>query len=350
LKLIPLIPFTFTPLHLIPMTWPGPAFTAVQIPPVPERLRYADKIMMIGSCFAEHIANRLDQYKYEILQNPYGILYNPVSMAESLRRIADKKYYTAGELVYHEGLYHSLDHHGSFSGLNEGMVLDFINETIDSAYAHLSNSQFIFISPGTTWVYQYNPTGRIVGNCHKIPQTHFTKFKLTIEETEQSFEEIYQLVKRLSPSAHLIWTVSPVRHTRDSLIDNQRSKAALTLAAESMITNHPDCHYFPAYEIMMDQLRDYRYYAGDLIHPSETAIDIIWDHFSATYVDQNERKVHDLIDQINQSMNHRFLHARSDAISEFAKKQLELIGKTHKLVPGLDFSKETRYFTALIMS
>jgi hypothetical protein len=330
------------------MSWSGPAYTPVNIPPVPEPIRYADGILMIGSCFAEHIANKLSRFKYDLLQNPFGILYNPTSLAESISRIVEKKYYSSDELVVHDGLYHSLDHHGSYSGVNAEDVILSINKAIDTAHHHLSGSRFIFISPGTTWVYRYKLTGKLVGNCHKIPQTQFEKSKLTYEETQGAFERIYNSIKGISPSGQIIWTISPVRHIRDGLVENQRSKAALILAAEWMTKQYSDCFYFPAYEIMMDQLRDYRYYANDLIHPSEAAIDIIWEMFCEHYIDQNELKVHALIERIHQSMNHRFLHARLQAMADFATVQLELIERTNKMIPALDFTNEKIYFRSLI--
>jgi len=330
------------------MSWPGPSFTQVNIPAIPQRIRYADGILMVGSCFAEHIANKLDLFKYDIVQNPFGILYNPVSIAESISRIVEKKLYLVDELVFHEGLYHSMDHHGLFSGVNKDAVIDLINQSIEGAHQHLGKCKYIFISPGTTRVYRFKSTDRIVGNCHKIPQHQFDKSTLSYQETQDAFERMYKLIKAIAPLVQFIWTISPVRHIRDGLVDNQRSKAALILAAETMTTQYPDCFYFPAYEIMMDQLRDYRYYAKDLIHPSETSIDIIWDLFCENYIDPDELKVHTIIEKINQGMNHRFLHARPDAINDFANTQLELIHRVHQSEPSLDFSKESRYFTGLI--
>jgi hypothetical protein len=330
------------------MSWPGPSFTPVNIPLIPERIRYADSIFMMGSCFAEHIANKLEQYKYDVFQNPFGILYNPVSLAESVHRIVDRKYYTGDELIFHDGLYHSMDHHGSFSGVKAEDVLLSINTVMDEAYHHLTRSKFIFISPGTTWVYRYLATGHLVGNCHKIPQARFEKSKLTFEETQAANSIIYDLLKKVSPAASILWTVSPVRHSKDGMVENQRSKATLIVAIEQMVTGHADCFYFPAYEIMIDQLRDYRYYADDLVHPSASAIDIIWNVFAENYLDPNEIKIHAQVEKINQGMHHRFLHARPETIADFASSQLELIQRTKKLILNADFVKETQYFTSLL--
>jgi len=332
------------------MSWPGPSFTPVQIPPIPERIQYSDKILMMGSCFTEHIGEHLLSYKYDVLQNPFGILYNPVSIAESVSRIAEKKYYAADELVYHDSLYHSMDHHGSYSGIDVELVLQKLNAGIDTAHQHMGSCKHVVISPGTIRAYRYKLTGKIAGNNHKIPQSQFDKIKLSPKEAFQAFERVYHVIKGMSPSAKFIWTVSPVRHLRDGLIENQRSKASLILAAEWITEQSPDCYYFPAYEIMLDQLRDYRYYANDMVHPSATAIGIIWDLFCENYLDPNESKVHLLIEKIKQGMQHRFLHDKKEAIADFGKTQLDLIQRIKALSPHLNFDQETDCFTALITS
>lgn len=329
------------------MSWPGPSYTPVEFPPFPERILYEDTITMIGSCFAEHIADRLANFKYKVLQNPFGILYNPISIEKSIQRIIHRQYYSGEELVWQDGLYHSMDHHGSFSGNDKEEVVKLINETIEVAHAHLLKSKFIFISPGTTWVYRYKDSERIAGNCHKIPQAQFDKFKLSVEETYQSFSSVFNLIKEIAPAAKIIWTVSPVRHLRDGMIANQQSKANLILASEFMVKHQGDCHYFPAYEIMLDQLRDYRYYADDMIHPSGAAISIIWELFREQYLDEKDKPLHSMIEKIRLGMHHRFLHYRKEAIHEFAKAHLDQIKKIERLKPNLDFSEETSYFSSL---
>lgn len=277
------------------MSWSGPSFTPVDLPSFPGKIQYEDTITMIGSCFAEHIAQRGTQLKYTVLQNPFGILYNPISLEESVRRIVHRQYYQPDELVLQDGLYHSMDHHGSFSGIDKEEVVKSINTMMDNAYTLIPGSKFIFISPGTTWVYRFKASGNIVGNCHKISQAQFEKYKLSFEETCESFEKTYRLIKSVSPTSNIIWTVSPVRHLRDGMIANQQSKATLILATDQMVKQYADCFYFPAYEIMVDQLRDYRYYATDMIHPSEEAINIIWQIFRDQYLDEKDKPLHSMI-------------------------------------------------------
>src|SRR6187551_513039 len=311
--------------------------TPVNMPEHDPKIQFRDQLAMFGSCFAEHISDKLGRYKYNVLTNPFGILYNPVSIARSIERIVHQQFYLAEELVMHDGLYHSMDHHGLFSGENREAVLSKINNTLKLAHEQLKKSSIVFISPGTSKAYTYHATNSIVGNCHKIPQSAFTYSQLTTAECDAAFEKIYADLKQISPKAEIIWTVSPVRHIRDGLIESQRSKAALIMAIDQFIKQHPSSGYFPAYEIMLDQLRDYRYFARDLVHPSEVAIDIIWEIFSTTYLHVEERKQHAAIEKIKKAMEHRFLHDHKETIKSFARGQLKTIDQIASILPDLNW-------------
>ncbi len=303
---------------------------------------------MVGSCFAEHMDQKLSRYKYKILGNPFGILYNPASIAKSFQRIADEKLYTVDDLVMHDGLYHSMDHHGSFSGTDPEAVICRINDFIIKTKLHLSKSMFVFVSLGTSKVYRYKGTGEIAGNNHKIPHTQFETHSMTVEECVQGLDKIYSAIKEISPASHIIWTVSPIRHIKEGLIENQRSKAALILAVEAFTKKYNDTSYFPAYEIMMDQLRDYLFYARDMIHPSELAIDIIWNLFTQTYLDPHEVEHHLAIEKIKRATEHRILHDNKAAIKSFAETQLRNIDHINGLFPEMDWKEERQYFFHLI--
>lgn len=323
-------------------------FTSVHFPGYLPKITYRDYITMAGSCFTEHISRKMDRYNYRILSNPFGILYNPHSLAKSFRRITAAEYYHGEELIFHDGLYHSMDHHGSFSGSDKEKVLQNINESIDRSRLHLINSKFVFVSLGTAIVYKHNSHGEIVGNNHKIPSVHFDSVALSMDECLQEMEIMYENIKSLNPDTHLLWTVSPVRHMRDGLIENQRSKSALILAIGKFIQAYADTGYFPAYEIMLDQLRDYRYYARDLVHPSDVAIDIIWELFSDTYIDPQESQYHKIMEKIRRAMEHRFLHDDRNAIKSFAEEQLRNIQRIADLFPDMDLKEERQYFFHLI--
>ncbi len=322
--------------------------TKIYVPDFDPRIRYSDSILMAGSCFAEHINSKLERYKYDIVSNPFGILYNPVSLAVSFDRVARLQFYVADELVQHDGLYHSMDHHGSFSGKDKDAVLEKINKTLQHAHEHLKKSKVVCISPGTSKVYRYAVTSAITGNCHKIPQASFTYEQLTMHECEVAFEKIYTSLQLLAPTAKIIWTVSPVRHLKDGLVENQRSKATLILAIRDIIQNHPGSDYFPAYEIMIDELRDYRYYARDLVHPTPVAVDIIWDKFCDAYLDAEDLSFHASIEKIKRAMEHRFLQDDQEAIHRFAKAQLNNIDQMARLLPDLNWQKERLHFFEFI--
>jgi hypothetical protein len=322
--------------------------TQVHVPDFNPKIRYTDPILMAGSCFAEHISSKLARYKYDIVSNPFGILYNPVSLAVSLDRIARLQFYHEDELVQQDGLYHSMDHHGVFSGKDKDAVLEKINKTLQAAHEHLKKTKVVCISPGTSKVYRYSRTSEIAGNCHKIPQAEFSYEQLTLHQCEAALEKIHASLQQLAPAAKIIWTVSPVRHLKDGLVENQRSKATLILAISDFLQNHPGSDYFPAYEIMMDELRDYRYYNRDLVHPSTVSVDIIWEKFCDGYLDPQDTSFHASIEKIKRAMEHRFLHDDQEAIRAFAKAQLNNIDQLSKQFPDLNWQKERLHFFEFI--
>lgn len=321
--------------------------TRVPVPSLEKRIRYNDKIMLIGSCFTEHIGSALKRFKYDVCINPFGIVYNPVSMAIALERIAALRDYTTDELVFRDGLYHSMDHHGQFSGRDGMMVAEKINKSLAAAHAFIQQAQYCFISPGTARLFIFKPSGHVVANCHKIPQDQFQHYRLTQAECGRAYQRIADALRQLKPDIQLIWTISPVRHLRDGLIENQRSKATLILALDERLKDHSSDVYFPAYEIMVDELRDYRYYARDMAHPSEVAIDIIRDRFVEACLDEHDRVHHPLIEQIRRAMEHRFLHDDRDNIKKFAAGQLRQIEVMASRLPQLSWQEERQYFFQL---
>lgn len=312
------------------------------------KIRFADGICMAGSCFSEHIAEILSRHKYKVLNNPFGILYNPVALANSFERIARKHYYQEEDMVLHEHLFHSMDHHGSASGPDANLVVTNINDRINMAHEFLTGCRFVFVSLGTARVFRYRPTGNIAGNCHKIPQLQFDSFRLGTEDCIEALERIYHAVRSVNKEANIIWTVSPVRHVRDGLTENQLSKSTLLLAIEKMTMPSLGTSYFPAYEIMIDQLRDYRFYKEDLIHPSNEAIEVIWDFFGDTYLDHSDRVHHPAIERIQKGREHRFIHHNPTASKVFAESMLRQIQQVSDQCPDIDLKEERQYFFRLI--
>ncbi len=321
--------------------------TKVKVPEFTEKISHNSSVFLSGSCFTEHISQKLERYKYKVLSNPFGILYNPVSIARSIERIVNLLFIQHNELVFHHGLYHSMDHHGSFSSVDPEEVLQKTNSSMQAAHDKLKNCSIAFISPGTAKVYRYKETQVIVGNCHKLPATAFSNELLSLTESEKAFENIYSSLKTIASNCQIIWTVSPVRHLRDGLVENQQSKATLLLSIMEIMKKHGDTGYFPAYEIMVDELRDYRYYNRDMTHPSPLAIDIIWETFEDALIDEDAKGRHASIEKIKRAMEHRILHDDKGATNVFAEGQLNLIDQLEEKFPDLDWGEEKRYFLSI---
>lgn len=240
--------------------------TIVPNPATALRLSQQRPVLLVGSCFTEHIARRLADSGFEVQANPFGILYNPISIAECLRRCYSGEEITPDDLVCHNGLWHSWLHHGSFSCSSQDECLRLCNEALSRTHQFLQLCPQIIVTLGTAYVYEHQ--GRVVANCHKLPADAFIKRLLSVDEVRSAFAGL--------PIESIIFTVSPIRHWADTPHGNQLSKSTLLLATQG-------CEYFPAYEIVMDELRDYRFYESDMLHPSAVAVEIIWERFCATY-------------------------------------------------------------------
>ena len=328
-------------------TEPIPLTTPVPVEPWTGKLRYGPPIVLMGSCFTEHIGDRLQRYLYTINVNPFGILYNPASMARALRRIVDRAVYSADELVLQDGLYHSMDHHGAFSGADAGRVVAGINDALLAAHDALANAQAVFISPGTAWAFTYARSHAVAGTCHKIPASQFHRHLLSVDDCVHAFADIRQQIRRVNPSAAICWTISPVRHLRDGLHGNNVSKATLLLAIDSIMARHPDTSYFPAYEILQDELRDYRFYDADMAHPSPLAIDILWGRFAATCLHPDDRQHHAEIEKLRKAEAHRFIHEQPSAVRDFATRHLARIDALARRLPACDWQPLRLHFFRL---
>lgn len=320
--------------------------TEVNIPEFDTNTGYAKTNMFLGSCFTENIGNRMADLKYKVEINPFGILYNPVSIANGLEILLQKKEFTRGDLVQANGLFHSFYHHGRFSGLNEKDTLDKINSSIKQAAVFLRNTDFLFLTFGTAWVYRYRKSGEIVSNCHKIPSGEFERERLSIAEIVERYKQLLSDLKELNPGMKIIFTVSPVRHWKDGAVENQRSKAFLLLAIDELISKSEKgfCNYFPAYEIMMDELRDYRYYTEDMIHISETAVNHIWEKFEDCLIEKESRQIAKQVQKIIKAYNHRPFNKYTKEHLNFVSKmvsEVEHIEKKHKY---LKLGEEKQYF------
>ena len=254
--------------------------TTVTTKPSARPISHEDRVMLIGSCFSDEIGARMAQAGMQVLSNPMGTLYNPMSIAESLRRAIEGNGLESSEIFLHDGLWHSWLHHGSFSKIDRSECLQLCNSRFDTTRQWLQASPIVIITFGTAYVFYRK--GKVVGNCHKMPAGDFERRRLTIEEIVQCYRP---LLKHLTAiGARIIFTVSPIRHMADGAHGNQLSKSILLLAIDEMTRANEGVEYFPSYEIVTDELRDYRFYADDMVHPTSLAVDIVWQRWQETYM------------------------------------------------------------------
>ena len=325
--------------------------TPIELPKKEFGITHKSRIMLVGSCFASNIGSRLEERKFNIEINPFGVLYNPLSIAAMLKRIVAKESFGAEspELFEHNGQWHSILHHSDFSRSNKEELIEYLNARVEKAHNAAKNCDAIFITFGTAYTYILNNTGTIAGNCHKLPGKMFTRRLLGIKEIVDTISEIITLHKSYNNNIKFIFTVSPIRHLRDGAHDNQKSKSTLLLAIDEIMQLHPNnTLYFPAYEILLDELRDYRYYADDLVHPSNMAVEYIWKCFGKCFFNEETTAVCNDIEEIVRGLNHRPFDATSEGYKNFINNLLKKIEVCKKLHPYLDLEKEIKQCNTLL--
>lgn len=296
-------------------------FMPVQIPASSWKIGYDDQILLMGSCFADSMCAKLHEHYFRVEGNPFGVLYNPASIAMAIEMARKSQTIEDKDLVEHGGLWHSMAHHGVFSDIDMAIVLDKCNGSIVALRQALENATVITITFGTAWVYEY--AGKVVGNCHKIPANQFVRRRMTVEEIVATWQPLVEAM----PDKKWLFTVSPIRHVKDGLHENHINKGILLQAVEQL-TKQSGCSYFPAYEIMLDELRDYRYYAEDMVHPSSMAVEYIWQRLVETYMTADTQAEMKTLHQLWRDEHHRFIHPDSME----AKRFLERLGqKKHEL-------------------
>lgn len=281
--------------------------TIVEIVPSSWKIGYEDKILMLGSCFSDEIGEQMKQRNMSVTCNPFGTLYNPLSIANAIH---SSFVHCTSYIVHHDGLWHSMMHHGSFSRPTKEEAEEAVKASIETMQNALREATVVIVTFGTAWVYEMN--GHVVANCHKLPVDRFTRRRLTEEEIVAAWQPILERY----PDKHWIFTVSPIRHIKDGLHENQLSKATLLMAIEQLLDNRQSIvpcqssnrHYFPSYEILLDELRDYRFYADDLVHPSSLAVNYIWERFADTFCTPQTRNEMTLQHKRWKFEHHRPLH------------------------------------------
>jgi hypothetical protein len=320
-------------------------FTEIKIPEFPWKLDHSKSTMFFGSCFSENIGQKLLDMKFNVDLNPFGILYNPESIANSLKVLLENRFFTSDDLFHDQGLWSSFYHHSRFSDINREAALEKINKRITQSREFLLKADFLMITFGTSWVYELKKTGQIVSNCHKVPAIEFKRSRLEVNEITKVYRELLIELWKLNPNLKVIFTVSPIRHWKDGAVENQVSKATLLLAIDRLLNGFHSMNigYFPSYEIMMDELRDYRFYAEDMLHLSPVAVDYIFERFSKVLISNDSLKVASEVLKIRKSVLHRPVNPASVEYKRFLSSNLEEINKLTISFPYLNFAVEKSY-------
>lgn len=288
---------------------------------------HQSKILMLGSCFTTNIGQKLIDNKFDVDLNPFGVLYNPLSIRNAIDWLKDNNVMESSDLFEHNGLYHSFYHHSCFSGTDETKTLERINSRLRVGQDRFRQIDILFITFGTSYAFEHKESKDIVSNCHKLPASNFNRYRLTKEDIVVTWTEIIQELQQRNQKLKIIFTVSPIRHLSDGMHENQLSKATLLLSIDSLCQNFENVEYFPSYEIMLDDLRDYRFYADDMIHPSNLAIEYIWDIFKKVYLAKDSEAIIAEWEKIKQAINHRPFNERSEEHKHFLKQTLLKLNK-----------------------
>jgi hypothetical protein len=296
--------------------------TLIKIPVFPQQLSYKTPMLLMGSCFADNMGQIMQQRCFPVCVNPFGTVYNPLSIAQSLLRLQSVQLYTDDEIVQSGDLFTTFFHHSKFAQSDKQSFLATANAFLQKGAEALHQAEFIILSLGTAWVYRYKENGTTVNNCHKIPAANFTRTMLSVEEVAAALLPLIEASK-----AQWILTVSPVRHWKDGAHGNQLSKAVLLLAVEQLQQTCKNVHYFPAYEMMMDELRDYRFYADDMLHPSLLAINYIWQRFAEVALTAETKNILLEVEKIVAARQHRLLHPDTESSRHFQQELQQQISE-----------------------
>ncbi len=306
-------------------------------------ISHQSNLLLLGSCFSDNIGSKLVVNKFNTLINPFGILFNPISIVNTLNDIIDEKDVGLRDLHFENGLYHSFAHHSSFSGPNKDEVVNLINQTRAEATQFLIKTDVIIFTVGSSWAYRYNDTGEFVANCHKVPNKKFTKELLEVSFIVEKLQEIINKLQAINPKLKVIFTISPVRHWKDGAEENTLSKSILNVAIHQLACSK-SIYYFPAYEMIIDDLRDYRFYKEDMLHPNNVAIDYVWSRFESAFFSTKTIKLNKEIFKITRANKHKPFNSAGDEHQRFLRMQLKNINTIKMKNPIINFDKEIGFF------
>lgn len=305
--------------------------TQIDIPHSAVEIMYESRVMTLGSCFSDNIGRKMANAYFQTDINPFGVLYNPVSILNSIELILQNKRFTTEDLFENNSIWQSFSHSSLFSDISAEGCLNKINDRLLASSLAFQQTNFLLITFGTAWVFEEKESGSVVSNCHKLPANRFVRRRLSVDEIVSGYKALLLKLQALLPNLHIIFTVSPIRHFKDGAHENNLSKSTLLLAIAEIQEQFQQVHYFPAYEIQLDELRDYRFYASDMMHPSDVAVDYIWSRFSETYFSPETIQLMKELEQLNAGLSHRPQHPGSAEFLKFKesteKKKTELVNK-----------------------
>ncbi len=316
---------------------------------LPLPITHHDRLLLIGSCFTENIGEKLDRYKFTTLQNPNGILFNPVSVANALIDYIETKQFSEDDLFYYNEGWHSWKHHSRFSGINAADTVQKINASVTAAHQFLKSADYVFITLGSSWVYTLTDkanaiVGTVAANNHKAPADWFHRRLMNNDEITRVLNDMISRLFEFNSGINIIFTISPVRHLREGAVENNRSKAALIGAVHYLVDKLDQAYYFPAYELVIDDLRDYRFYAEDLVHPNYFATQYVWEKLVSVCMDEKTKELIEEIHSLNLAYQHKPFNSSSGPHKKFLQLSYEKAAALKDRHPYLDFEKELHYF------
>lgn len=322
--------------------------TRVDIEEAEKKISYKSKLFLIGSCFTNEIGSHFKKGKIQTELNPFGVLYNPLSTADAIELLLDRKSFTKDDLYFYNNKYLSFSHDTTFSAADPGETLDRINNAVEKATDSLYEATHIFITFGTSWVYRRREDNSLVANCHKIPAGEFTRHLLKHDEIVNRWYSIADRLLKVNSDLNIVFTVSPVRHLKDGAHGNQLSKSRLIVAINDLVSSNRNIQYFPSYEIVLDELRDYRFYNRDMVHPSAIAIDYIWEKIRKVYFERNTDNIYGNVLKIAESLKHELNKNNREANVKFAESMLAKIARLGEDYPFIDLYEEESYFRNIV--
>ena len=312
--------------------------TKIPIVKFQKSISYDSKIVSIGSCFSENIGDKFHYYKFQSTVNPFGIIFNPISIETLVKRAVNKVCFTESDIFFHNERWHCFEVHSNLSHADKEVFLNHLNQLLETTNNQITESTHFIITYGTSWVYRNKGTNQVVANCHKLSQNQFKKEIISVETIEKSIQNTIDLIRSINPDCNVIFTISPVRHLKDGFVENQRSKAHLITAIQNqLITEHlkRNTEYFPSYEILMDELRDYRFYAEDMLHPNQIAINYIWERFSETIISDESFSIMEEVCSIQKGLAHRPFNPHSESHLKFLSQLQARKDKLQAQLPRL---------------